>query len=138
MSSFSYDVFLIPKHPTQSDIAKYAGLRLLSLQTNPECFGSNHTRESAFTEMEWRSRLTSHDKAVIVASCRSQAGDDRSSGGGNSALDSEWVGTLSILTPEALRPLPFTPPIGDIGGNARVYGLFAMCSSKERIGEAVD
>ncbi|MDH3299750.1 MAG: GNAT family N-acetyltransferase [Acidimicrobiia bacterium] len=41
----------------EDEIELYKSVRLRALATNPEAFGSNHVRESAFDDETWRSRL---------------------------------------------------------------------------------
>lgn len=41
----------------EHEVTLYRSIRLRALATNPEAFGSNHTRESAFDDAAWRSRL---------------------------------------------------------------------------------
>jgi ribosomal protein S18 acetylase RimI-like enzyme len=117
MSSRIYRIYSIHDPPQQSDIDNYANLRLLSLKTDPHCFTSTHQRESKFTQEQWRSRLTTRDKVVLVALGTSS---DRST-------HEEWLGMVAFLSPEALRSVSFCPPNSTHAGeNARVYGLFAM------------
>ena len=63
----SYTILQIPTPPSEADLSKYKNLRLLSLQSDPECFGSNYLREANFTANEWRERLDSTEKATFIA-----------------------------------------------------------------------
>jgi RimJ/RimL family protein N-acetyltransferase len=50
----------------ESDWRVYSEVRLRALKTDPHVFGSNHDRESKFTEQEWRSLLENSSSAVFV------------------------------------------------------------------------
>ncbi len=61
---------------TGDDHALYRSIRLASLQTNPEAFGSTYEREAAFDEATWRARLSGSDpgpKAVFVDELEGEA-----------------------------------------------------------------
>ncbi len=77
--------------PTPKDyLEKYVALRLLGLKTDPQSFGSTYEASLLLTEADWRARIDSIDKATFIAS--------------NS--DDEWVGTMIIVSPEALITAP--------------------------------
>lgn len=44
----------------------YRDIRLEALKNEPAVFGSNYDREFAFTEDEWRKRLSNHDQAMFI------------------------------------------------------------------------
>ena len=50
----------------EKDWRVFSEIRLRSLQTDPSVFGSNHERESKFSESEWRSQLSNTDSAVFA------------------------------------------------------------------------
>ncbi len=48
-----------------ADWQLYRLIRLQALQTDPRSFGSNFTRENAFTNQEWQDRLTDPDVGLF-------------------------------------------------------------------------
>lgn len=118
MTQDMYEVFPIPVPFTATHVRNYATLRLLALQTDPQCFGSTYERESAFTDAVWRSRLDSDDKVTIIASSlpsQSESGDE----GG-------WVGTVTILAPAMLFLSGFALPKSVTERGVDIYQLVGM------------
>ena len=109
----TYDIRALPVPPTQSQIKKFSSLRLLCLKTDPEFFGSTYERELAFTEDQWRERLSTHNRATFVASVADSG--------------QEWVGTLAILVPSEMI-FDSLAPLRDIGvgKDGDVYMLVGM------------
>ncbi|KDQ62824.1 hypothetical protein JAAARDRAFT_121270 [Jaapia argillacea MUCL 33604] len=91
-----YAIFLIPIPSSESDLAKFSSLRLLALRTDPSLFGSTYARELAFTPEIWRSSLDLDGRVTFVVS------DDERGG--------KWIGTMSLLGPDALRNIPHDIP----------------------------
>ena len=46
---------------TVDDLAAYREIRLRALQSDPDAFGSSYEREAAFSDEEWRQRLSRGD-----------------------------------------------------------------------------
>lgn len=51
---------------TAADWSVYRATRLEALRTDPDAFGSSFEQESAFTEDEWRARVTPQGGAVFA------------------------------------------------------------------------
>jgi len=51
---------------TTDDWSAYRATRLEALRTNPDAFGSSFEQESAFTEDEWRARVSPQGGAVFA------------------------------------------------------------------------
>jgi len=109
----TYDIRALPVLPTKGQITNYTALRLLSLQTDPEFFGSTYERELAFTEDQWRERLSTHNRATFVASIADS--------------NQDWVGTLTILVPSEMI-FDSLAPLRDIGvgKDGDIYMLVGM------------
>lgn len=110
----NYKVFALPIAPNKPDIDKFSTLRLLALKMDPASFGSTYEREIAFTEDQWRARLSTHDRATFIASVVDTTVE-------------EWVGTASILVPsdmtfESLAPLRDA----GVGEGSDIYVLVGM------------
>ena len=129
------NIHAIPNPASEEDIAQYIEIRLSSLLTNPEAFGSSYKRESAFTLDQWHGRVNSVGGITLVAS------DPISSVPTTSFPDelpvrmpqeTNWMGTLKVLSPEMLSSLPgnfgYPPDIADAenAGEAEVWVLVAM------------
>ncbi|KAJ3793901.1 hypothetical protein GGU11DRAFT_690861 [Lentinula aff. detonsa] len=102
---YSYSVVPIPTSPLlQAHVDKYASLRLLALRTNPECFFSTQDEEGRFSREQWRGRIDTDDRVTLIASSSSSSFANTSV-----SLDSldgeaaEWVGLITVLTPEFLK-----------------------------------
>ena len=105
-SQSQYTIFLIPVPTPKDYLEKYVALRLLGLKTDPQSFGSTYEASLLLTEADWRARIDSIDKATFIA-CNS---------------DDEWVGTMIIVSPEALITAPphWTMP-SNVSAGTRVY-----------------
>ncbi|KAJ7438485.1 hypothetical protein FB451DRAFT_1416187 [Mycena latifolia] len=88
VDNHEYEVFPIPVPVSEEHVKKYSKVRLLSLKTNPEAFGSTYENNVGKASAQWRAMIDTTDRLTIAARCVSAAGDN------------EWVGTASILTPE--------------------------------------
>ncbi|RSL68060.1 hypothetical protein CEP54_002923 [Fusarium duplospermum] len=79
-------------------IARYKKFRLLSLKQSPESFGSSYTREVAFSEEIWASRLNNPVALNIVLvsepDAEAEATDDISL-----ILNSPWLAALTLVGP---------------------------------------
>lgn len=111
----AYDIRALPVSPVDSEIRKFAALRLLALKTDPASFGSTYEREIAFTEHQWRERLSTDKRATFIAAVVDPDSDQ------------EWVATTAVLTPsemtfDALAPLR---NIG-VGKDGHIYILVGM------------
>jgi len=91
----SFSIYEIPKPASEEDITKYTEIRLSTLSTNPEAFGSTYARESAFTREQWVARVNTNGRQTFVAI--------------NNDNDN-WIGTLSVLCPEMLIGGPKSTP----------------------------
>ncbi|KAF7322466.1 GNAT family [Mycena chlorophos] len=78
-----YTYSAISKPAPDAELQNYITIRLLALKSNPEAFGSTYAGESQNTLEVWRGRVEHEGRMTFYA-----------------ALDSEWVGTASIITPE--------------------------------------
>ena len=114
--------FLLPSH-----ISAYKHIRLLSLQLDPQAFGSTYARESSFGEDVWEGRVGASGRVTFYASCGSSSAKDEGGRGdegdeglkeaerkkGEERLEKreEWLGTASILHPSYILPsnLPILP-----------------------------
>ena len=129
------NIHVLPNPASEEDIARYIEIRLSSLLTNPEAFGSSYKRESAFTLDQWHGRVNSVGGITLVVS------DPGSSVPTTSFPDelpmkmpqeTNWMGTLKVLSPEMLSSLPgnfgYPPDIADAenAGEAEVWILVAM------------
>ncbi|KDQ62811.1 hypothetical protein JAAARDRAFT_30721 [Jaapia argillacea MUCL 33604] len=92
----TYTIFPIPIPSSDSDLTKFSTLRLLALRTDPSLFGSTYARELAFTPEVWRSRLDLDGRVTFVVSDEERRG--------------EWIGTMSLLGPDALKDIPHDIP----------------------------
>lgn len=108
-----YRISLIPVPPTPEDINKYRTIRLLALQTNPETFGSTYEREAAFTNEQWFDRLKSPLRRTIIAQ----------------NAESDWVGLVAILAPNALEGLSLPTPLDC---SFPVFGMWVHPASRGR------
>ncbi|KAF8883496.1 hypothetical protein CPB84DRAFT_1827659 [Gymnopilus junonius] len=72
----------------------YKTIRLKGLFTNPEAFGSTYARESEFSAETWHSHLNTPGRTTLGAA---KGGDE---------VEGEWIGTLSIFSPEMLAANP--------------------------------
>ena len=91
----SFSTYEIPKPASEEDVTKYTEIRLSTLSTNPEAFGSTYARESAFTREQWVARVNTNGRQTFVAI--------------NNDNDN-WIGTLSVLYPEMLIGGPKSTP----------------------------
>ncbi|KAJ3731655.1 hypothetical protein DFJ43DRAFT_376329 [Lentinula guzmanii] len=114
---YSYSVVPIPTSPLlQAHVDKYASLRLLALRTNPECFFSTQDEEGRFSREQWRGRIDTDDRVTLIAVASRLLADSSPESSSSSSfantsvsLDSldgeaaEWVGLITVLTPEFLK-----------------------------------
>ncbi|KAJ4475585.1 hypothetical protein J3R30DRAFT_3405850 [Lentinula aciculospora] len=116
MPEYSYRVIPIPVSSLlQSHVDKYTSLRLLALGTNPESFSSNQDEERQFSPEQWRGRIDTDDRVTLIAVASKQNSDTSSSSSSSTnssfinsstLLDddkSEWVGLITVLSPEFLK-----------------------------------
>lgn len=121
MATSFFTVFTVPTPASPDHISSYKTIRLKGLLTNPEAFGSTYVKESKFSPEKWRLRLNTLGRTTLGAAKR---GDE---------VGGEWIGTVSILSPEMLAGDPadrsLYPPklkkAEDIGV-AEVYMLVGM------------
>ncbi|RSL66407.1 hypothetical protein CEP53_003405 [Fusarium sp. AF-6] len=79
-------------------IARYKEFRLLSLQLSPESFGSSYTREVAFSEETWASRL--NNPVALNTIIVSEPDDaDESTDDISLILNSPWLAALTLVGP---------------------------------------
>ena len=91
-------MYEIPKPASEEDVTKYTEIRLSTLSTNPEAFGSTYAGESAFMPDQWVARVNTSGRKIFIA------------------IDKDkWIGALSVLYPEMLlvgpKPTPYPPEI---------------------------
>ncbi|KIM37981.1 hypothetical protein M413DRAFT_448029 [Hebeloma cylindrosporum] len=96
----SFSIYEIPKPASKEDVTKYTEIRLSTLSTNPEAFGSTYAGESAFTPDQWVDRVNTNGRKIFIAV-------DKDKG--------KWIGTLSVLYPEMFiggpKYVPYPPKI---------------------------
>ncbi|KAF8960468.1 hypothetical protein BDZ97DRAFT_1629645, partial [Flammula alnicola] len=103
-------------------ITKYSQIRLSTLFTNPEAFGSTYSNECLFTREQWHDRVNTRGRTTLFAATSSSDG----------TANEDWIGTLSILSPEMLDNIPPHIPyplrIADAleSGTVDVYMLVGM------------
>jgi GNAT superfamily N-acetyltransferase len=94
----SFSIYEIPKPASEEDVSKYTEIRLSTLSTNPEAFGSTYARESAFTPDQWVARVNTSGRKIFIA-----------------IDEDKWIGTLNVLYPEMLlggpKSTPYPPEI---------------------------
>jgi GNAT superfamily N-acetyltransferase len=90
MSSESITIYEIPNPAPEEDVTNYTEIRLSSLSSNPETFGSTYGAESAFTRDQWVSRVNTSGRKTLIAIDN---------------LKGLWIGTFSVLSPEMLAPI---------------------------------
>ncbi|KAK7193756.1 hypothetical protein DPSP01_000310 [Paraphaeosphaeria sporulosa] len=107
----SYSIVRLPKshdHPQtwQVLIAKQKTLRLQSLLTSPEAFGSTYERESTFTDAEWEARLKNPIAHTLIAvdsnaphAVHKPNDDDQDAGTDDDDLYGAWVGSVVLIGP---------------------------------------
>lgn len=114
----TYKVSALPVPPDNFSVNKFAALRLRALQTDPSSFGSTYEREIAFTEEQWRARLSADSRITLIASIE-QPYDN----GG-------WVATASVLAPSDLT-FGALAPLRDVGVGGDIYVLVGMWTMPE-------
>ncbi|KAJ4482843.1 hypothetical protein C8J55DRAFT_427233 [Lentinula edodes] len=121
MVEYTYSVVPIPFSPLpQSHVDKHASLRLLALETNPECFSSTLEDERRLSPEQWRGRIDTEDRVTFIAASSFADTSDSST-----LLDDDtakWVGLVTVLTPEFLQERWVDLP--------RKFRKFAMRSGK--------
>lgn len=65
MNNYTKDQYTLQRL-LPDDWEKYKSIRLEALQTNPEMFGSNYTKESAYDQNEWQALLENERRAMFV------------------------------------------------------------------------
>ncbi|KAH7915471.1 acyl-CoA N-acyltransferase [Hygrophoropsis aurantiaca] len=109
----AYEILAISgDSPSEATIESFSALRLLSLQTDPESFGSTYERELAFNKDIWFQRLSSPFKRTFISSARDEGGSDR------------WVGTVTMLGPSEF--LPSTSEILEKAGVDRSCNVYIL------------
>ncbi|KAK7681728.1 hypothetical protein QCA50_015075 [Cerrena zonata] len=131
----SYQVFVTSVPPTAEDVISYRSLRLLALQTDQHCFSSMYTYECelAFSEETWRERLSSGNKAIIIA----RRADNDSNHGRVGGINGDWVGTVTMIAPEEVSDTGL--PIAElpIAETHNIYAVFGMWVHPEHRGKGV-
>ena len=99
----SFSIYEIPKPASEEDVTKYTEIRLSTLSTNPEVFGSTYAGECAFTPDQWVARVNTSGRKIFIAIDKGK-----------------WIGTLNVLYPEMLlggpKPTPYPPEISAAEG----------------------
>ena len=113
-----YKVSALPVTPDPFTIQKFAALRLLALRTDPSSFGSTYEREIAFTEEQWRARLSAKSHITFITSI-DQPYDNGA-----------WVATATILAPSDLT-FGALAPLRDVGVGGDIYVLVGMWTMPE-------
>ena len=113
-----YKVSALPVTPDPFTIQKFVALRLLALRTDPSSFGSTYEREIAFTEEQWRARLSAKSRITFIASI-DQPYDN-----------GIWVATATILAPSDLT-FGALAPLRDVGVGGDIYVLVGMWTMPE-------
>jgi GNAT superfamily N-acetyltransferase len=109
----TYEVRALPGNIEIETLKKFAAIRLLSLQIDPSSFGSTYEREIAFTDDQWRDRLSTPSRATFIASIADS--------------DQEWVATMTILAPSEITFDVLAPLRGlGIGKDGDIYVLVGM------------
>ncbi|TFK34766.1 acyl-CoA N-acyltransferase [Crucibulum laeve] len=123
-----YRIFSIDIPPKEDDIANYRSIRLKSLKTNPEAYGSTYEREIAFTTDQWRSRLDAHDRKTFIAAQTTGSTSITETGSirGEEPREGIWVATASVITPEMLRKAEIELPASVDETKTAVYALVGM------------
>ncbi|KAF6835753.1 GNAT family protein [Colletotrichum musicola] len=101
MSNFT--ITSLPNSPSPSLIARYKSFRLNSLRLSPSNFSATHSRESAFPEEVWTSRLTNPLSTTIIATNPPLPSTDLPTATGptiaDSAPENEWLASLVVSGP---------------------------------------
>src|SRR5437016_2903020 len=90
----SLTIYEIPNPASEEDVIKYTEIRLSTLSTNPEAFGSTYAAESAFTWDEWVARVNTTGRKTLIAMDEA----------------ANWIGTFNVLSPEMLISIPKSMP----------------------------
>jgi ribosomal protein S18 acetylase RimI-like enzyme len=122
----AYTISPIPKPVSEEHLTQYIRIRLETLKTNPEAFGSTFTGESAYPRLQWRTRVNNPARTTFFAATSSPSTTpDVSLGDAGSYHDDRWVGTLSLLGPDMLRGVAFPPKIAE-DRDTEIYMLTGM------------
>lgn len=124
-----WKVITIPTSPSSDNhIELYKRIRLAGLLLDPAAFGSTYTKESAYTQETWRSRIDNKERITLLAT---------------DGMESEVIGTLSILCPAMLSTIPqdpsYPPSIAEKEkvGQVEVYMLVGMWVHPDHRGKGV-
>ncbi|CAA7261858.1 unnamed protein product [Cyclocybe aegerita] len=119
--------FIIPTPASEDHITRYKEIRLASLLTNPEAFGSrygsenNGGSESALTFAQWEERVNTPGRSIFAAVPASGPSASLSPSPSPSPSpppqqatislngvhsEPQWAGTLSLLSPAMLAGIP--------------------------------
>ena len=128
----AYTICPIPKPVSEEHLTQYIRIRLATLKTNPEAFGSTFADESAFPLSQWSARVDNPARTIFFATTASSTIPKASLGDTASYHDeddqgSKWIGILSLLGPDMLRGVTFPPKIAEAGDrNTEIYMLTGM------------
>ncbi|KAF8160636.1 hypothetical protein B0H34DRAFT_795525 [Crassisporium funariophilum] len=135
--SSEIQVFVIPSPASDDDIHSYKQIRLATLKTNPEAFGSKYEDQLAFTHEDWRARIDANARTTLFAT----AGPTTQSAASLAEVDSDlgiiqndgiWIGTLSVIAQVTLDAVPSGHPLppriieATSNGDLDIYMLVGM------------
>jgi len=122
--TMSFSIYEIPKPASEEDITKYTEIRLSTLSTNPEAFGSTYAGECAFTPDQWVARINTGGRKIFIT------------------IDKDkWIGTLNVLYPEMLlgvpKHTPYPPEISAAEGRGdldvlMIFGMWVRPGYRKR------
>ncbi|PPQ98797.1 hypothetical protein CVT24_003355 [Panaeolus cyanescens] len=104
----NFNISDLPQNASQEQITNYKLIRLSSLYTNPEAFGSTFARESLFTPETWFDRVNGQARRIIFAIPAHIQHEILPSG--CNLPNTFWMGTVCVLWPEMIKAIPPVDP----------------------------
>lgn len=90
---------IVVREALPDDWEAWRDLRLRALRDSPDAFGSTYEREVAFTEADWRDRLSGRSGTYMLA----WVGGSPVGIGGGYLADDEWLQVIAMWTEPGLR-----------------------------------